>query len=160
ARMLSTPVRASDGRVLATVAVYAREPGRPTASQRKMIEQVTDLASIAIERKRADEERQAHLWFLESMDRISRPIQSNSEFGQRMSDEYGAMLSIFDCGRAWLVYPCDPDAASWSVPMEHTRPEFPGVLALGRAIPVDAESASVFRLVRASAVPLRFGPGL
>src|SRR5262249_31512062 len=67
----STPVRASDDRVLATVAVYAREPGYPTASQQKIMERVTDLASIAIERKRAEEQRQAHLWFLESMDLIN-----------------------------------------------------------------------------------------
>src|SRR6185295_6793639 len=34
----STPVRASDGRVLATVAVYSREPGRPAAAQQRIIE--------------------------------------------------------------------------------------------------------------------------
>ena len=155
----STPVRASDGRVLATVAVYARQPGRPTASQQKMIERVTDLASIAIERKRAEEERQAHLWFLESMDRINRAIQATHDLERMMSNVLEGVLSVFGCDRSWLVYPCDPDAGSWRVAMEHTRSEFPGAFALGGELPVDPESADVFRLVRASTAPVRFGPG-
>src|SRR5262249_37667550 len=77
----STPVRASDGRVLATVAIYARQPGRPTASQQRIIERFTDLASISIERKRIEDER---LWFLESMDRINRAIQSTNDLEQMM----------------------------------------------------------------------------
>ncbi|HXJ34602.1 MAG TPA: GAF domain-containing protein [Candidatus Eisenbacteria bacterium] len=155
----STPVRASDGRVLASVAVYARQPRRPTASQQKIIERVTDLASIAIERKRAEEERQAHLWFLESMDRVNRAIQSTNDLERMMSDVLEAVLHIFGCDRAWLVYPCDPDATSWRVPMEHTRAEFPGAFALGHEMPVDPETAAVFERVRASTAPVRFGPG-
>src|SRR5262245_30417652 len=155
----STPVRASDGRVLATFAIYAREPGRPTALQQTIIERVTDLASIAIERERADDERQAHLWVLESMDRVNRAIQSTNDLEQMMSNVLEAVLAIFGCDRAWLVYPCDPDARSWRVPMEHTRPEFPGAFALGGELPVDPEIASAFTLLRASTIPVRFGPG-
>jgi CheY-like chemotaxis protein len=40
----STPIIASDGRVLGTFAIYAREPGRPTPQQQSIIEQITDLA--------------------------------------------------------------------------------------------------------------------
>src|SRR3989442_8333975 len=154
----STPVRASDGRVLATFAIYARQPGRPTREQQSIIEQMTDLASIAIERKRADEERQSHLWFLESMNRVNRAIQTTNDLEQMMSNALDAVLEIFGCDRAWLAYPCDPDAASWTVPMEHTRPEFPGAFALGLELPVDAEIAGAFRLVRTSTAPVRFGP--
>jgi len=155
----STPVRASDGRVLASVAVYARQPGRPTVSQQKVIERVTDLASIALERELAEEEHQAHLWFLESMDRVNRAIQSTNDLERMMSNVLEAVLSIFGCDRAWLVYPCDPDATSWRVPMEQTRTEFPGVFALGHEMPVDQETAAVFGRVRASTGPVRFGPG-
>ena len=59
---------------------------------------------------------------------------------QMMSDMLDAMLSIFNCDRAWLVYPCDPEAASWKVPMEHARPEFPGLFVLGLDLPVDPEN--------------------
>jgi GAF domain-containing protein/ActR/RegA family two-component response regulator len=155
----STPVLASDGRVLGTFAIYSREPRSPTPQQQNMIEQITDLASIAIERKRAEEERQAHLWFLESMDQVNRAIQGTNDLEQMMSDVLDAVLSILNCDRAWLVYPCDPEAASWKVPMEHARPEFPGLFVLGLDLPVDPEIAKVFQTVRASSGPVRFGPG-
>ena len=112
------------------------------------------------DRKRAEEERQAHLWFLESMDQVNRAIQGTSHLEQLMSEVLDAALSIFHCDRAWLVYPCDPEAPSWRVPMEHTRPEFPGAFALEMDLPVDAETAKAFQAVRASSGPVRFGPGL
>ena len=155
----STPILSSDGRVFGTFAIYSREPGSPTQQQQNIIEQVTDLASIAIERKRAEEERQAHLWFLESMDQVNRAIQGTNDLEQMMSDVLDAVLAILNCDRAWLVYPCDPEAASWKVPMEHARPEFPGAFVLGLDLPVDPEIAKVFQTVRASSGPVRFGPG-
>jgi PAS domain S-box-containing protein len=155
----STPIFAPDGRVLGTFAVYYREPRAPTASEQNMIERIADLASIAIERRRAEEERQFHLGFLESMDRINRAIQGTNDLEQMMSDVLDAVLAIFNCDRAWLVYPCDPDTGSWKVAMEHTTPEFPGAFALAREMPVTPEIAELFRTVRGSSVPVRFGPG-
>jgi len=111
------------------------------------------------ERKRAEEERHAHLWFFESLDRINRAIQGTNDLEQMMSDVLDEVLSIFNCDRAWLVYPCDPEAPSWGVPMEHTRPEFPGAFALGRHVPMDPEVAGLFQAVRDCGGPLRFGPG-
>jgi len=154
----STPILSLDRRVLGTFAIYSREPCSPTAQQFNIIEQITHLASIAIERKRAEEEHQAHLWFLESMDQVNRAIQGTNDLEQMMSDVLDAVLSIFNCDRAWLVYPCDPEALSWKVPMEHTRPEFPGAFAVGLDLPVDPDIARVFQTVRASSGPVRFGP--
>src|SRR5258705_658597 len=155
----STPVLAADGRVLGTFAIYCGQPRSPTPQQLNIIEQITDLASIAIEHKRADEERQAHLWLLESMDQVNRAIQGTNDLEQMMSDVLDAMLAIFNCDRAWLVYPCDPEAATWKVSMEHVRPAFPGAFALGVDLPVVPEIANVFQTVRASSTPVRFGPG-
>ena len=154
----STPVLASDGRVLGTFAIYSREPSRPTPPQQSIIEQITDLASIAIERKRAEEEHQAHLWFLESMDRVNRAIQGTNDLEQMMSDVLDAVLSVFECDRSWLTYPCDPEAVSNGVKMQRTRPEFPGLFAVGADVPVDAETADLLRTVRASSGPVVLGP--
>jgi PAS domain S-box-containing protein len=52
----STPIRSDDGRVLGTFALYYREPRTPNAADFELIERMTHLTSIAIERKRADEE--------------------------------------------------------------------------------------------------------
>jgi PAS domain S-box-containing protein len=144
---------AADGRVvwvrdLVTVAV---EGSRATQLRGVMV----DITG----RKHAEEERHAHLWFFESMDRINRAIQGTNDLEQMMSDVLDEVLSIFGCDRAWLVYPCDPEAPSWGAPMEHTRPEFPGVFALGRHVPMDPDVAGLFQAVRACSGPVRFGPG-
>ena len=124
----------------------------------ELIEFVGTVMDVT-EQKRAEEERRAHLWFLESMDRINRAMQRTNDLERMMSDVLDAVLEIFACDRAWLLYPCDPEAPSWRAVMEHTRPEFPGVFALGTELPVDAEVASAFQSARASSGAVLFGPG-
>src|SRR5207237_1363680 len=50
----SSPILSSEGKVLGTFAIYYREPRSPTPQQLEIIEQITHLASIALERKRAE----------------------------------------------------------------------------------------------------------
>jgi len=60
----STPILSSEGRVLGTFAVYHREPRSPTPEDLGVLEQITHLASIAIEREQAEEKlrrSEAHL---------------------------------------------------------------------------------------------------
>src|SRR5438874_10892561 len=131
--------------------------GHPVFGASGELVQYVGTAMDVTERMRAEEERQAHLWFLESMDRVNRAIQGTNDLEQMMSDVLEAMLSIFECDRSWLVYPCDPEAASWNVPMEQAWPEFPGRFVLGHDLPVDPEIAKAFETVRASSSPVRFG---
>jgi signal transduction histidine kinase/PAS domain-containing protein len=110
------------------------------------------------EHMRAEEERQAQLWFLEGMDGINRAIQGNGDLEQMMGDVLDVVLAIFGCDRAWLMYPCDPDVASHRVRMERTRPEYLGAFGLGVDIPNDPEVAALFRRVLSSGGPVRFDP--
>jgi len=110
------------------------------------------------ERKRAEAERHGHVWLLESLDRVNRAIQGTTELEHMTSKVLEAVLSSLDCDRAALVYPCDPKAASWRVPMEQTRPEFPGAFLLGLEQPMDADAARVFETALAAGDPVRFGP--
>jgi PAS domain S-box-containing protein len=50
----STPILSSEGRVLGTVAIYFREPRASTPYEHDIIEHVTHLASIAVEREQAE----------------------------------------------------------------------------------------------------------
>src|SRR5712671_3506643 len=50
----STPIRSSDGKVLGTFAIYYREPRSPPPQEHGLIERITHLASIAIEREQAE----------------------------------------------------------------------------------------------------------
>ncbi len=132
------PVLAGDGSVIG-VAVFVAE---------------------VTERRRAEEDRQAHLRFFESLDLVNRALQGTNDLEQMMGDVLDAVLQVFGCDRAWLVYPCDPASATYRVPMERTRPEYPGALARGLELPVDPETARVLQAVRDSSGPVTFGPGL
>jgi signal transduction histidine kinase len=50
----STPIISSAGRVLGTFAIYYRQPRSPTPPEHNLIEQITHLASIAVEREQAE----------------------------------------------------------------------------------------------------------
>jgi PAS domain S-box-containing protein len=50
----STPIRSKNGSALGAFALYYKEPRTPTAFDQRLIEQFTDLASIAIERSQND----------------------------------------------------------------------------------------------------------
>ena len=51
----STPILSSDGTVLGTFATYYRDPRTPTPHEHNLIEQITHLASIAVEREHAEQ---------------------------------------------------------------------------------------------------------
>ena len=111
------------------------------------------------ERKLAEAEHRAYVWFLESMDRINRAMQGTNDVEKMMSDVLDAVLEIFACDRAWLLYPCDPDVASWRIVMEHTQPQFPGAFASERDLPMTVDSAEVARAALDFRGALPAGPG-
>ena len=91
---------------------YLHGVGHPVFNASGDVVEFVGTAMDVTERQRADEERLAHLWFLESMDRINRAMQGTNDLEQMMSDVLDVVLTIFECDRAWLLYPCDPEAAS------------------------------------------------
>ncbi|MBU0485301.1 MAG: PAS domain S-box protein [Proteobacteria bacterium] len=107
----------------------------------------------------AEQERRTNLTFYESLDLVNRAIQGNEYPEEMMSDVLDEVLTILDCDRAFLMYPCDPEADTWHVPMERTKPEYPGALNLGIEMPMDPEVAETLRILLAADGPVKFGPG-
>lgn len=107
--------------------------------------------------KRKKQEKSSILWHFESMDLVNRAMQGTNDLEQMMKDVLDALLSVFECDRAWLVYPCDPDSPTWQVPMERTRPEYPGALPIGIELPLDPIGAEIYRILRNSDGPVKFG---
>jgi signal transduction histidine kinase/DNA-binding NarL/FixJ family response regulator len=77
----STPIRGYDGHVLGTFAVYHRTPRQPTAEEREIIDTVTYLAGIAIERQRAEAA------LAETLQR-ERAARAEAEAAVRARDEF------------------------------------------------------------------------
>jgi PAS domain S-box-containing protein len=114
-----------------------------------LVEYIGTIIDVT-EPKRAEQERREHLGFLECLDRINVAMQRTSQIEQVMSGVVDEALAIFRCDRAWLAYPCDPNAASCRVVMERTSPLYPAPVALGQEIPVGGEIAGLFGRVLAA----------
>jgi PAS domain S-box-containing protein len=117
------------------------------------------MGSDITELTRLEEERRAHLRFLESLDRINRAMQGTNDLEEMVSDVLDVLLDLFGCHRAWLVYPCEVDTPTWSIVKERTRPEFAFGSPSGVNVPTSPEVQAMTRLVRASPGAVGFGPG-
>ncbi len=95
---------------------------------------------------------------LNVMERITQINLSADNFDDVLRKLLQMVMEIFDSDRASLLYPCDPDAPSWGVPMECTRAQWPGLFALGVEIPQSAEIAAIFAEMLAADGPLLYGP--
>jgi PAS domain S-box-containing protein len=67
----SAPILSSAGSVLGTFATYYREPHSPSSQERNVIERITHLASIAIERKQAEQKLRQSEAYLGEAQRLS-----------------------------------------------------------------------------------------
>lgn len=83
--------------------------------------------------------------FFEKMERIDSAIRQAKNIETMMSDVLQVTLEVLGSDRAWLIFPCDPTADSWRVPMERTCPKYPGAFALGQDIPMSSEMKQVCR---------------
>ncbi len=97
------------------------------------------------ERKRAEEERNAHIRFLESLERVDQVIKQATDVEQMLWNLTEKVFSIFGCDRAWLFYPCDPEVPSFRVPVEITRPEYPGANSKDIEVPMSPDLAQNLR---------------
>lgn len=109
------------------------------------------------QRKRAEEEHQTHLWFLESLDRVDRAIQGASDIEQMMRGVLDTAVAIFGADRAALLYPCDPKAAAWWVVMDRAAPGITSRVA--RNTPMAPDFAHMLQFVLDAGAPVQFGPG-
>jgi PAS domain S-box-containing protein len=138
--------------ILSQADLFNDNNGKPT----HMVGSHIDITEV----KHRDTERLVHLRFFEAMDQVHRAIQHATNPEEMMSDVLESLLSIFECDRAWLVYPCDPDASTWRVPMERTRPEYPGGYAHGGDFAMSKDIAEVMTLARETGGPVKFRPGI
>jgi PAS domain S-box-containing protein len=83
-------------------------------------------------RSRGDREQ----LLLAALEHVNRGILAAASLDAMLSSVLDAMLELFECDRAWLLYPCDPTASTFSIPMERSRPEWPGAGATRERLPM------------------------
>ncbi len=82
----SQPIMARDGRVLGTFGTYFRECREPSEFERQTVEILSSTAAIAIERQRADDERERLL-------ASERAARAEADSANREKDKFLAVLS-------------------------------------------------------------------
>ncbi len=110
------------------------------------------------ERNQAEEERKAYIWFLENLERIDKVIKKETDVDQLLWATIKEVLAILECDRAWLLYPCDPEAATFRVPVELCRPEYPGAEELNIEVPMKPGADQVCATALATDGPVIYGP--
>jgi PAS domain S-box-containing protein len=106
---------------------------------------VLGISHDITERKQAEEEHKAHIRFLENLERINQAIKEETDVEQMLRHILQTVFSIFDCDRAWLFYPCDPDAPTFRVPVIITKPEYPAAEVLDADLPIPPDMAQNLR---------------
>jgi len=113
----------------------------------------------ATEQRRVEGDRQAYVRFLEALNQVNRAIQRTEGVEQMLWEVVRLTLSILGCDRAWLLFPCDPDAPTYRVPVEATRSGYPGACELNLDVPMKPGADEVCRALLAADGPVAFGPG-
>jgi len=67
----STPIFSSEAKVIGTFAMYYREPRRPSSRDQEIIEQITHLAGVAIERRMIEEKLRRNEYYLAEAQRLT-----------------------------------------------------------------------------------------
>jgi PAS domain S-box-containing protein len=107
-------------------------------------------------KKELEKKNLANLHFLEGLDRINRAMQGTNELEEMTGNVMDEVMSIFNSDRSFLLTPCDPEASSWTIPMERTIPEYPGVGVLEKEIPMDPDASYLLRTLLESDGPVTF----
>ncbi len=109
--------------------------------------------------KQAEEERKSHLRFLENLEKVDRAMRLETDPEQMLWKVVQTVFTIFDCDRAWLLYPCNPEAPTFRVPVEVARPEYPGAKVLDMDVPLSVDEAESLREAMAADGPIIYTEG-
>ncbi len=99
---------------------------------------------------------QDYVYRLESIAALEKAISETQDIAQMMERAMNVTLSVFKCDRAWLLYPCDPNAPRFRVPIEVTTPEYPSIK--DTEIQMVPEISEAIRETLSATDPIAFGP--
>ena len=135
--LLNVPIR-TDGRLLGVVGFDAeRAPKSWPEEDVRLLQTVAENFTHLLLREEALRRLREHAWYLEGLDRVSSVLAGGQEQGKLLEELSRLVLDLFDADRAWFLCSADAQGTGYRVPVEVTRPEYPGIDASGPEIPDD-----------------------
>ena len=98
----STPILSSDGRVLGTFAIYYREPRTPSPYEQNVVEQITHLASIALEREQSEAALRQAQADLAHVSRVTTMGELTVSLAHEVNQPIAAALTNANTCMLWL----------------------------------------------------------
>lgn len=92
----------------------------------------------------------------EALDKINAAIVAADTSDGMLGAVLEEMLEVFACDRAWLLYPCTLEAQWFEVPMERTRPQYPGAGATMEKQTMKESVREVYKLALDGNGPVAF----
>jgi PAS domain S-box-containing protein len=89
-------------------------------------------------------------------DRINKIIINSEDMEKMLNDILDSMLDIFNCDRAWILFPCDPEAESYSLPFMRHRPDWPQ--KVGYSVKITEEARELLKEILTSEDPIVYDP--
>jgi PAS domain S-box-containing protein len=99
----SRPILSSEGKVLGTFATYYREPRSPTAEEQNVVEQITHLASIALEREQAEEVLRQAQADLAHVNRVTTMGELTASVTHEINQPIAAVITNASACLRWLA---------------------------------------------------------
>jgi PAS domain S-box-containing protein len=99
----STPIISSEGKVLGTFAMYHREPGSPSPQEHDLIEQITHLAGVALERKRTEDALRQAQANLAHVSRVTTMGELTASLAHEVNQPIAAAVTNANTCLRWLA---------------------------------------------------------
>ncbi len=111
------------------------------------------------DRLKAEEKQKEHIKFLENLGAVDKAIHKSTNLNHMLQNLVETVMELFKCDRSWLLYPCDPNASHFRVPVEMTNPKYPGAKTLDLNVPMTGPMKNDMTHALAADGPVTFGPG-
>lgn len=151
--------------VLARVKTHMRLRELSDRLEQRVLDRTAELAQtnarlreeISV-RTQAEQAIKQNVLFLQRLERLDTILRKTSDMQLMMRLALDVVLDVMEADRAWLLYPCDPNALSWTVPMLCAKPEYAGVLSTDQQVPMSAMAHDIFKTCLESDDAVHFGP--
>jgi CRP-like cAMP-binding protein len=100
-----------------------------------------------------------HIDLFDKIEVIADVIRGERDIERLLWAICDEVLKLFQADRVWLLYPCDPNASSWCVPIESTTLEYPGAQSLAIDQKMTPDVAEIFQTAIDNNSPVAYGPG-
>jgi len=135
--LVNVPLLA-EGRLLGVVGFDAESDGKVWPEEDvRLLRIVAEAVAGTLIRLRATRAIREHTWYLEGLDRISRVLAEHNSQQGMLRAVADLVLELFQADRAWMLQVAPAGETGYEVPIECTRPEYPGAIATSLKIPDD-----------------------